>query len=808
MPENDPREARAGTSKGSLPGRLSALLHDLAHVPEAEVGAGWDLALEPGTVIGRFELLREVGRGGFGVVYEARDRDLGRKVAFKAVRTGPRLDVRGERLLREAEAAARLSHPNIVTLFDVGRSARGPYLVFELLRGRTLARRLGDGPVPTLEAVRIALEVAKGVAHAHANGVVHRDLAPGNVFLCDDGQVKLLDLGMAHAFGHPRLEGGTPGYMAPEQRRGEPEDERTDVFGVGVILHRMLTGQLPFAKDGDEARPVPARAIPGVPGLGELVARMLAADPQRRPRNGGEVVAALTPLLRDLETPPEWRAAARGRRRGRRAILAIVAGAGIAVTAAAAWLASRGAATVSFAPGAPAAVPSVAVLPFADLSPERDQEYFAEGLGDEIRNALGRVPGLRVLGRSSSSYFKDRPVALADIGRQLNVSTVLEGSVRAAGNRVRVTAEIVKVADGARVWSQSFDRELGDVLAVQNEIARAVVASLAVTSDVPPSSAPLATRDPEAYRQYLVGRHQYRRFSTDSLRLSAAAFERALALDPGYAPAWAGLALPAYFLAVREKTPAAVDAGRRRALAAAEKAVELAPDLPDGLSARALLRGTIEFDWRGAETDLERAIAVNGNDADVRRRHATLLAALGRLPDAIAEARRATELDPLSGSWGKLGLLHQAAGELDLAEAAFKRGREVWPDDLQIRAGYARNLLLASRPQEALAAFERCPDEVTRLWGTAVAKHALGDAAASSAALEALTSRYAFADAFEIALAHAFRGDTDAAFAWLERAVAARDGDLVGLRVDPFFARLRGDPRFAALLRRMNLPER
>jgi serine/threonine protein kinase len=214
-------------------GGVSGLLGELAHAPEIELGSAWEHVLRPGAVVGRFELVRELGRGGFGVVYEARDHELGRSVAFKAVRAGERASLQEERVLREAEAAARLSHPNIVTLYDAGRCEHGPYLVLEMLRGETLAARLSEEPVPLHEALRIASDVANALAHAHREGVVHRDLSPGNVFLCDDGRVKVLDFGLSHAFGRRHISGGTPGYMAPEQWRGAPEDERTDVYALG-----------------------------------------------------------------------------------------------------------------------------------------------------------------------------------------------------------------------------------------------------------------------------------------------------------------------------------------------------------------------------------------------------------------------------------------------------------------------------------------------------------------------------------------------------------------------------------------------
>ncbi len=295
--------------EGVRAGALSALIAELVRSPDGERGEGWRNALKPGAVIGRFELVREVGRGGFGVVYEARDRELGRLVAFKAIWTGESPEVREERLLREAEVAARLSHPNIVTLFDVGRSEHGPYLVMELLRGWTLAHRLSQGRLPLRETLRIALELAKGLAHAHGQGVIHRDLTPGNVFLCEDGQVKVLDLGLAHAFGRRKLDGGTPSYMAPEQRSGAPEDERTDVFAMGVMLFEMLAGERPFPEEGERpgrgARGAPELETPEEPALGQLIGRMLSRDPVKRPRDAGEVLATLALLSKELErTPP------------------------------------------------------------------------------------------------------------------------------------------------------------------------------------------------------------------------------------------------------------------------------------------------------------------------------------------------------------------------------------------------------------------------------------------------------------------------------------------------------------------------
>ena len=310
-------EGGSGSPTGVKPGALSALLQEIAATPEQREAD--PLPLVPGTVIGRFEIIRELGRGGFGVVYEARDRDLGRQVALKIVRPG-RSTVEESNVPREAEAISRLAHPNLVTLFDVGHSDSGPYLVFELLRGKTLQERIDDGPLPVQEAVHIAVEVARGLAHAHAEGVVHRDLKPSNVFVTNRGQVKVLDFGMAHAFGRRRVSGGTPAYMAPEQWEDDPEDERTDVFALGVMLFQMLSGEYPFP-EGDGrwsagSATAPKLEVPGAPGLADLLDRMLDRTPKGRPRDGAAVRAALTPIEDALRTkPPDGLPAAHATRR-------------------------------------------------------------------------------------------------------------------------------------------------------------------------------------------------------------------------------------------------------------------------------------------------------------------------------------------------------------------------------------------------------------------------------------------------------------------------------------------------------------
>lgn len=795
--------ADEGDSRGDprvAPGAISRLLEDL-------VGAGTPPelpTLEAGMVFGRFRLLREIGRGGFGVVWEARDEELGRKVAFKLVRAG---SGSGEDHARaEAEAVAQLQHPNLVTLHDVGRCDHGPYLILELLRGETLTTRLARGPLPAPEAIGIAVQMARGLAHAHGEGVVHRDLKPSNVFLCERGPVKLLDFGLAHAFGRSWSSGGTSAYMSPERWREAPEDERSDVFTLGVVLHQMLTGTLPFPDDGGRSvcgpDPAPALVVPGFPELGPTVARMLAQDPAARLRDGSEALAelrraALTTPGDGPTAPVTVRRRWTGAQRTAAAITAVVLLVGATATA-----------LLLRAQALPSGPPSVAVLPFTDLSAGKDQEYFSEGLAEEILNELAHVDGLRVPGRMSSFSFKGTGEDVPTIARKLRVATLLQGTVRREGDQVRVTAKLVDAASGREVWSERYERKLTSVFAVQDDIARAVVNALKVRILSGPLPAATARRDldPEAYRQFLLGRDFARRgIGERDLRMAAEAFEKATVLDPGYAPAWAGLS-GALLNASDYATPgAAVTEARQRSYAAAEQAIAVDPGAPDGYLARALARQVMSSDFPGAQADIEKAYALAPGDVRANRDRGQILTVMGRPGEALESIRKAVDLDPLDGvAWTMLGVALSTQGDAKGARVAFERAREIIPDGLWIYLGELS--LQEGQPAAALAEFERAPDEVWRTMGVAAAQHSLGQPEASQAALDRLTVRFADNWAYQIAGVHAWRGERDAAFRWLEKAYRQHDAGLLAVKFDPLMQALRGDPRYADLLRRMNLP--
>ncbi len=790
------------------PGTLSALLDDLVRMPPAEGGAGWAADLQPGRSIGRFTLVRELSRDPFCVVFEAQDPVLERRVALKVLRAG-QVQGSAERVRHEAETIAGLTHPNLAALFDAGRCEQGPYLVYELLEGARLSQRLSSEPLAPGEAVRIALAVARALALAHARGVAHHDLKPDHVFLSDDGAVKVLDLGVAHTFGRPRLDGGAPGYVAPEQWRGAPEDERTDVFALGVLLYRLLSGQLPFPDDVGRSTtgpvPAPALGVPEWPGLGELVGRMLAKDPVERPRDGAAVVAALEALRPDASASRSGSTSSIRILRRARSRTALAGGLALVAALAAGAVLLRGR-------SAPAEVtPSVAVLPFTDLSERHDQEYFSDGLAEEITNALAQVDGLRVTGRASAFAFRDRTGDLRSLGRQLGAANVLVGSVRRDANRVRVTARLVRTRDGRHLWSRTIVRELTGVFAVQDEIASAVVAALEVEllRGRRPTSREYRTGDPEVYSQYLQGRRFLRRDTVAGSRLAAAAFQRALDLDPGYAPAWAGLSYAVFYgWGNVSDAGADLDASKSRAEAAAQRAVALAPELGEAYAARGFFRVNLRRDWAGGRADMERALVISPGDPELMWRFARyVLGPTGRVEEAIALARRASQLDPMSSApWSSLAALYLALERIELARSAALRSLELWPEQDSAPVYLATAELLERRPEAAIAAARRSAEPLFHLQFEAAAYQDLGRAHDSKAALDQLIATHSADAPFQIASAFAWRGEADQAFQWLDRALAQRDGGLGDLRLDPLLRGLRGDPRFKAMEKKIGLP--
>ena len=472
------------------------------------------MSLTPGSHLGPYRIVSQLGQGGMGVVYRATDPRLKRTVAIKLLPPDlTRDETAKQRFLQEAQAASALDHPNICTIYEINETDDGRlYLVMAHYEGETLKERIERGPVELDDAIDIATQVGQGLAEAHGAGIVHRDIKPANLLVTKTGVVKILDFGLAKLAGTEGVTQtgttvGTVSYMSPEQARGQEVDHRTDIWSLGVVLYEMLTGKPPF--QGENLLSLSNAIVDDEPGsltgssasVQPVVGKALSKDKAQR----YQAVADLLGELRNMRSGSD-------------------------------------AATVATATKAD--VPSIAVLPFADMSPEKDQDYFCEGLAEELIDALARLEGLRVAARTSAFQFGGKGHDLAEVSAKLQVKTILEGSVRKAGNRLRINAQLINTEDGYHVWSERYDRDLDDVFAVQEEIARAVVEKLKVkllgVADAPLVKRP--TNNLDAYNLYLLGRHYWDRRHKGYIQKATECFEQAVALDPSYARAYSGLA--------------------------------------------------------------------------------------------------------------------------------------------------------------------------------------------------------------------------------------------------------------------------
>jgi TolB-like protein/Flp pilus assembly protein TadD len=452
---------------------------------------------------------------------------------------------------------------------------------------------------------------------------------------------------------------------------------------------------------------------------------------------------------------------------------------------------------------------SIAVLPFLDMSEKKDQEYFSDGLTEELLNLLAQNPQLKVAARTSSFYYKGKNLRLSDIARDLNVAHILEGSVRKLGNQARITVQLIRAADGYHQWSQVFDREIVDIFKVQDEIAAAVVKALDVKLLPEEKQRDVGNRTtkPAAHTQYLLGRQFFNRTNMDDFRRAVEAYRKAIAIDPNYASAYAGLAVSENELShAPGNSVADVLAGQRRALEAADRAIAINPELSEGYAARGFLRFTINWDWSGAESDLSRAFALDPGSYRAYTCYACFLATLGRLSEALEINKKALELDPLSAdTWFRRSTQLNAAGRLPEARKAAMRALEISPEHAFAWFNLGVTSLLERDPKAALAEFYKT-SKARREAGVAMAEHDLGRVEASNAALDALVAGYASTNAYQVAEAYAWRGERDAAFSWLERAYDQHDGTLVQLKFDPLLRNLHSDARFAKMIRKMRLP--
>ena len=749
-----------------------------------------DLDRLAGATLGNYEIKSLLGRGGMGVVYLARQISLNRSVALKIL--PPSLSSVPsfvERFQREARAVAQLNHQNIVQIFDIAEEEGLHFFSMEYMDGRTLDEILREaGRLKADEAIRIISQVALAIEHAHQNKITHRDIKPSNIMIDERGVVKVMDFGLARAADEQsRLTQlgtlvGTLHYMSPERCRGEELDPRSDIYSLGVVLYEMLTGRTPFDATNEAAlihaiiyeEPADMKSLnPEMPaGLGNVVARAMAKDKGRRYRSVSEFMEDFG-NFRTLHPTKSTTSLIQGEK----------------------------------------PPPSIAVLPFVNMSADSEQEYFCDGLSEEIINALTQLEDLRVIARTSAFSFKGKDVNVRDIGRELNVETVLEGSVRKAGNRLRITAQLVNAAEGHHLWSERYDRELDDVFAIQDEITLAIVDRLKVRllGDDEEKLCKCHTLGFEVYDLYLKGRYFWNRMTEDGLKTAIQYFEKVVELAPDCALAYAGLAdsynvLP-FFSSVspRDTFPKAKEA--------ALKALEIDETLGEVHTSFASILVRYDWNWEQSEREHKRAIELNPGYATAHHWYAMYLLFLTRFDEAIEEITKAHMLDPLSVIINaNLGQILSHAGRFDQAIDRFKKTIEMDPDipyaHLQLGGLYFQKGLLeegrAELEKERKISAGRNPVIEAFIGGVYAL---IGDTEEARRVLDDLLerSKHMYVSPYGLARSYFALGQNDQGFEWLDKAYEERDHWLCFLKVHPVTESVGSDPRFKAMLKKIGL---
>ncbi len=728
------------------------------------------MTLAPGIKLGPYEILEPIGAGGMGEVWKARDTRLGRIVAIKTVK-----EQHSERFKQEARSIAALNHPNICQLFDIGPD----YLVLEYVEGKPL-----PCPLPESEAVRLAVQIASALEEAHQKGIIHRDLKPSNIMLTDKGTVKLLDFGLAKLYeqnasvsnlptaDYPATQAGavvgTVSYMSPEQAQGLPVDARSDIFSFGLVLYEMLSGKRAFAGDSNYAimnaivkdEPAPLKASSS---LEKIVRRCLAKPPSSRCQTVSELKAVLEKVFPD-------KASADSAERP----------------------------------------PSIAVLPFVNMSGDKEQEYFSDGLAEDIIDALTQLPGLRVMARTSAFAFRGKEQDIREIGARLNVENILEGSVRKAGNRLRITAQLVKASDGYHLWSQRFDREITDIFAIQDEISQAIADKLRVRLSGEKRPARRHSQNVEAYNLYLKGRHQFYKATLENVQKGKQHYEQAIALDPNYALAWYGLAKCFWWIGLVGLVPPKT--ANMQASQAAFKALELDEKLAETHALLGMLRG-LEYDWEAAEREFSIAIDLDPKSVEVWINYAWHnLKSAKRMESAVNAIQKALELDPLALILQHfLGLYHHYHRRWDAAIGHWQGALDLDPSfftsHLYMIQSYIQKGMIDEGIQvgEIAAELYRHMSPVLGILGWAYAKSGRKEQARNVLSELQDLARKTYVQPTAFAWIYLAFEEIDHCLDYLERAVDERDEWIFHTILESSSDTLRSHPRFQALVRKMNM---